>query len=187
MMYSLTDLLTKMGAPEVRERGHIAWHYFNKNQNDLAGSAQIRLEEGGTRLVAELTHIKENYEDDRGRTHAQYTESFYLRAERTTSRNQYKITRLSFDGEEYPQPTRAVIELGLSIFHARALDISILMVEQAFNKRDLLDPVSGIPSDFKLSEFKKNFAHLEKPAQKKPTAVIIPFRPRVSRLAANTM
>src|SRR5437868_2536247 len=135
-MYTLHDLLTKMGAPETKEKGHMGWHYFDRATQEITGFAEIRL--SGQALVAELKHLRHNYEDDMGQVHPIYTENFYLHAEKTGAR--FKVTKVAFDGEEYAHPSKAIIELGLSIFHARALDISILMVEQAFNKQDILRP-----------------------------------------------
>ncbi len=181
MIYSLTDLLMKMGAPEVREKSHIEWHYFNKAGTDIAGLARIELANNGEKLVATLKNTKENYQDDNGRIHDNYTETFLLEAQRTLTPGQYKLTKIAFDGDEYPHPTKAIIELGLSVFHARALDISILMVEQAFNKRDILDPITDPFTEFRNKVLPK----VEMP--QKQSAVIIPFRSRKSRMAANAL
>ncbi len=163
MDYALDDLLIKMGAPEAKEKGYIGWHYFDKNE--LAGSAEVRLV-GNRLLVAELKHLRRNYEDDAGRVHPVYTESFYLRAEKTGG--QFTVTKLALDGEEYSHPQIALIELGLSIFHARALAISILMVARTFNQQDILRPVVGENPQFKnIPVFKKE-----------SFGVVVPFRPR---------
>ena len=185
-MYALNDLLMKMGAPEVRERGRIEWHYFDKARNGLAGFAEIRLEAGGERLIAEMKHIKENYEDDQGKVHPIYTESFYLYAERTARAGHYRVNKISLDGADYSNPQKGIIELGLSVFHARALDISIRMVEQVFNKQDIVEPANAPAAD-PLPAFKASFAPapVQKPAPKKEEwGVVIPFRPR-SHLHSN--
>jgi hypothetical protein len=178
MIYQLDDLLLKMGAPEVREKNHIEWHYFDKARKDLAGFAEVRLEAGGQRLIAELKHTRENYEDDNGDVHATFTESFYLHAVRT-GKDRYTVVKVAFDGEEYKDPARNIVELGLGIFHARALDISILMVEQTFNKQDILEPAEAPELHFKKAIFSK----LEK-AQRESFGVVIPFRPRTAQLSA---
>lgn len=172
MMYRLEELLAKMGAPEVKERQHIEWHYFDKNKNDLAGYADIRLEAGGERLVAELKRTRENYEDDHGNMHAQFVETFHLIAERTARPGHYRIARIAFDGDVYEAPQKAIIELGLSVFHARALDISIRMVEQTFNKDDILTPAAEPTRQLKFSDF---FVKKEAPKMKAPSNVV-PFR-----------
>jgi len=179
MMYALNDLLMKMGAPEARERGRIEWHYFDKQKNGLAGYAEIRLEAGGERLIAEMKHIKENYEDDTGKLHPVYTESFYLYAERTARAGYYRVNKISLDGDDYANPQKGVIELGLSVFHARALEISIRMVEQVFNKQDI---VERAPDPAPI--FKATFTPPRPPEQKQEWGVVIPFRPR-SHLHAN--
>ena len=138
MLYTLNDLLAKMGAPEVKERGRMGWRYFDQETREIAGFAEIGLTDGGGRLIAKLEHTRRDHEDDAGETHSSYVERFYLHAERQGT--QYKVIRIAFDGEEYVRPQKAIIELGLSIFYARALDISILMMEQTFNKQDILDP-----------------------------------------------
>lgn len=140
MIYDLQSLLLKMGAPEVREKGDISWHYFDAAKNRIAGAAEIRLEAGGERLIAELKHIRENVEDDNGKTHPVYVDSFFMAAERTARPGHYRIIRMAFDGEVYDKPKQNIVELGLGIFHARALDISLRMVEQTFNKQDILEP-----------------------------------------------
>ncbi|MDE1152861.1 MAG: hypothetical protein PW788_10025 [Micavibrio sp.] len=172
MMYALNDLLQKMGAPEVRERGHIEWHYFDKTKNALEGFAEIRLEAGGERLVAEMKSIRENYIDDLGETHPVYTESFYLYAERTARAGYYRINKLSLDGDDYNSPQKGVVELGLSVFHARALDISIRMVEQVFNKQDILEPIID-----PTPKFRAMFSQ-QKEIRRESFGVVIPFRPR---------
>lgn len=155
MMYHLHDLLKKMGAPELKSRPRLEWYYFDKARNMLAGFAEIRLEAGGEFLVAELKRYREDHIDDDGRHHDVFEESFFLYAERTARPDHYRITRLSFDGEDYGHPTKPIIELGLGVFHARALDISIRMVEQTFNKDDMLVPVATpAPANAPVSEEK---------------------------------
>lgn len=172
MMYALNDLLMKMGAPETKDKGQMRWHYFDKTNSDIAGFAEVTLIDGGTRLVAELQHLRHDYEDEMGRVHASYSESFYMHAERTGS--QYKVTKIAFDGDEYAHPQKSVIELGLSLFHSRALDISILMVEQAFNKQDILRPVVDDGPQF------KNVPVFKTAHKKESWGVVVPFRPRAA-------
>lgn len=174
MIYTLQELLMKMGAPEVKEKRRIEWHYFDKKKNALAGSASIRLEAGGERLVAELKHIRENYEDDNGKTHPLYEESFFLHAERMSG-GQYRVIKIAFDESEYLQPQKSVIELGLSVFHSRALDISVRMVEQAFNREDILEPLVDVASQLKKvlvanATLKTSYAS--------SGGVVVPFRTR---------
>lgn len=162
MMYALEDLLKKMGAPEVGDKGYIHWRYFDGGE--LAGSAAVNL--SGGRLIAELKHMRRDYEDDAGRMHPVYAESIYLHAERSGDR--YRVTKLALDGEEYSYPQKALVELGLSIFYARCLDISIRMIEQSFNKEDILCPVVDENPQFKdIPVFKRASC-----------GVVVPFRPR---------
>ena len=139
MIYHLRELLKKMGAPDLGDKRRLEWYYFDKARNQLAGFAEIRLEAGGEFLVAELKRYQDNHIDDNGKKHERFEESFFLYAERTARPDHYRVTRLSFDGEDYGHPTKPIIELGLGVFHARALDISIRMVEQTFNKGDMLE------------------------------------------------
>jgi len=177
MIYFLNDLLQKMGAPEVREKGRIEWHYFDKTRNTLGGFAEIRMEAGGERLIAEMKTVRENHTDEDGKLHPVYTESFYLYAERTARAGHYRINKLILDGDEYSNPQRGVIELGLSVFHARALDISIRMVEQIFNKQDITEPAAdplALPESL-VPRFKLRELPDVKPER---MGVVIPFRPR---------
>ena len=178
MLYSLHDLLIKMGAPEVREKGRMEWHYFDKKKNALAGFAEIRLEAGGERLTAEMRHLRHNYSDDTGKLHPEYTETFYMYAERTARPGHYRITKISLDGDDYANPAKGIVELGLSVFHARALDISIRMMEQVFNKQDILDTAMPAPSDRPLPRFQAVLK--EDIAPKERFGVVIPFRPRAA-------
>lgn len=146
MIYNLTDLLARLGAPEVQEKGRMEWHSFDHARNCIAGFAEIRLEAGGEFLVAEMKRLRENYEDDDGQMHDLYEESFFMYAERAARPNHYRVTQIAFDGENYGHPTKPIIELGLGIFHARALDISIRMVEQSFNKMDMLYKETDVPA-----------------------------------------
>ena len=141
MLYTLNELLIKMGAPETKEKGSLRWHYFDSAQADIGGFAEVRLVDGGGALVAELKHLRHDREDDFGNVHPFFAESFYMHAKKVGAH--YKVTKVAFDGEDYTDPQRSIIELGLSIFHARALDISILMVEQAFNRQDIVQPVTN--------------------------------------------
>jgi len=184
MMYALKEILCKLGAPEVQERGRIEWHYFNKEKSGIAGYAEIRLQAGGEELVAEMRHIRENFEDDEGKLHPVYTESFYLFAERTARAGYYRVTKLSLDGEDYSSPQKGVVELGLSVFHARALDISIRMVEQAFNKQDIVEPKE--PPRDPAARLKAVLATRRAVAvEKEEWGVVVPFRSR-SGLHANS-
>lgn len=142
MIYHLRELLKKMGAPDLGDKRRLEWYYFDKARNQLAGFAEIRLEAGGEFLVAELKRYQDNHIDDNGKKHDRFEESFFLYAERTARADHYRVTRMSFDGEDYGHPTKPIIELGLGVFHARALDISIRMVEQTFNKDDMLEPAA---------------------------------------------
>lgn len=140
MIYTLNDLLVKMGAPDVVEKNTIEWHYCDRESGNVAGFAHIRLEAGGERLIAELKQLHENFEDDDGKVHAHFEESFYFYAERAARPDHYRVTRIAFDGDDYSNPSKAITELALSVFHSRALDISIRMVEQIFNKQDIVEP-----------------------------------------------
>lgn len=173
MIYTLNELLTKMGAPETKEKGRLGWHYFDKVEQEVAGFAEIRLINGGQALVAELQRQRHNYEDDAGTVHPTYSESFYLHAEKTGGG--YKVTKIAFDGEEYSAPQKPIVELGLSIFHARALEISILMVEQTFNKQDILTPVVD-----EQPQFRGVPVHVKNVLKKETWGTVIPFRPRSS-------
>ncbi len=184
MLYSLHDLLAKMGAPEVKERNRMEWHYFDKKKNALAGFAEIRLEAGGERLVAEMSHLRENYADDEGKVHAEYIESFHLVAERTARPGHYRIVKISLDGDDYPTPSKSIVELGLSVFHARALDISIRMMEQVFNKQDILEPVS-VTTASRQQVLPRFRAAVKEEPPKERFGVVIPFRPRAQVQRAN--
>ena len=178
MLYSLHDLLLKMGAPEVREKGRMEWHYFDKDKNALAGFAEIRLDSGGERLTAEMRHLRYNYSDDQGKLHPEYTETFFMHAERTARPGHFRITKISLDGDDYTNPAKGIVELGLSVFHARALDISIRMMEQVFNKQDILDTTLPVQADRPLPRFQAVLK--EDIAPKERFGVVIPFRPRAA-------
>lgn len=177
MIYHLNELLTKMGAPEAREKPRLEWYYFSDAKDgagsEIAGYADIRFDMGGERLVAELKAPRSEDEIDASPDAATH-DRFHMVAERTARPFYFRITEMSFDGEAYTRPSKAIIELGLSLFHAKALDISIRMVEQSFNKEDMLeikdeDPRKGL----------RNIPvrrRIEKPAE--TFGVVIPFRPR---------
>jgi hypothetical protein len=184
MMYTLEELLTKMGAPEAKEKGQMRWHYFDrasgesKNGSEAAqemgGYAEVRLLDGGEALVAEMKQMRNVAVDDGAQgSEKLYSESLYLYARR--SGNRYTVTKIAFDGEEYPNPRKSIIELGLSIFHARALDISILMVEQAFNRQDIVIPATE-PAP--LAKFASMVMPPQKEVKKEAWGVVVPFRPR---------
>ena len=165
-----------MGAPETKEKGQMRWHYFDKANDEVGGFAEVRLLDGGASLVAEMKQLRRGVVDDEtGDTQHTYAESLYLYARRAGMR--YEVTKVAFDGEEYPHPQKSVIELGLSIFHARALDISILMIEQAFNRQDILHPVVDARSQLKNIPI-----NIKSPLKNEAWGVVVPFRPRVAAL-----
>jgi len=174
MIYHLHELLTKMGAPEVREKTRLQWHYCDAESGAVEGFADIRLEAGGERLVAELQALRSDTEQEQSPDTAA-EDRFYLLAERTARPNYFRVLHISFDGETYTRPSRGVVELGLSLFHARALDISIRMVEQSFNKQDMLEDRSDMPSQSRLM-IPVRLRESVKPAES--FGVVIPFRPR---------
>lgn len=198
MIYHLRDLLQKMGAPELRDRKRLEWYYFDRATSQIAGFAEIRLEAGGEFLVAEL----KRYQDGQD-----MQESFFMYAERTARPEHYRVTRMTFDGQDYGHPTKPIIEMGLGVFHSRALDISIRMIEQTFNKGDMLEPVEapapaqkpapvaatpapvapGI-SGVKKARDRKRVRTIEQQPMQAPEktalqeayGVVVPFRPRVA-------
>lgn len=183
MLYTLEDLLTRMGAPEVREKGRIQWYYCDKATHEIAGFADIALDAGGDRLIAELKNFCPEYNDAHGCRHPAYVETFYLHAVRAGAC--YKVTRLAFDGEDYAHPSRAVIDLGLSIFHARVLNINILMIDQALNKDDILSIAPPANAGAEGGGF-RDIPFPPKPALQPPSwGVVIPFPVRRSSARAS--
>lgn len=178
MIYHLHELLTKMGAPEVREKNRLQWHYCDSETGAIAGFADIRLEAGGERLIAELQALRSEDEMTQSPDHAD-EDRFYLMAERTARPNYFRVLHISFDGETYTRPSRGVVELGLSLFHAKALDISIRMVEQTFNKQDMLDAREEDTSRSRLIIPPRPREASPPPAD---FGVVIQFRPRSAEL-----
>jgi hypothetical protein len=176
MVYALKELLVKMGIPEtdLMERRHVEWHYFDTARIDLAGFAEVRMEEAGSRLVAELRHTKQDYEDDHGTMHDHFEQTFHMVAERV-GEGVYEVKSMGFDGENHAAPARAICEMGLGLFHARMLDISIRMVERAFNKDDILDTL--LPEAPVLRPLQKAIFAVEAP-RKETFGKVIPFRQR---------
>ncbi len=178
MIYHLHELLTKMGAPEAREKERLEWYYFDPETQEMAGYADIRIDMGGERLVAELKAPRTCAEALNSPDLAA-EDRFYMVAERTARPHYFRISEISFDGETYTRPSKAVIELGLSLFHARALDISIRMIEQSFNKEDMLEHKETTASGFRNVPIRRR----ADTTAKKPVetfGVVIPFRPRGS-------
>jgi len=174
MIYHLNELLTKMGAPEAREKPRLEWYYFDETGSEIAGYADIRFDLGGERLVAELKAPRTAEEIDTAPDAATH-DRFHMVAERTARPFYFRITEITFDGETYTRPSKAIIELGLSLFHARALDISIRMVEQSFNKEDMLEMKDEDPRKG-LRNIPVRRRAAETPAE--TFGVVIPFRPR---------
>ena len=180
MTYKLKELLLKIGSPELEEKRELSWHYFDKEKKDIEAFADLRLLDGGNALVAEQQRFRQDYEDDDGQIHETYVEAFYLHAKKIGEN--YKVTKLAMDGEEYTNPERQLTELALSMFHSRALDTSIAMLEQSLNKEELC-------SSFKAASVQDYKAHISekfnasKLIEKKQTwGVVVPF-PKVSRAA----
>jgi hypothetical protein len=183
MIYDLDTLLLKLGAPDVREKKALSWYYFDEAKKDLAGAAEIRLEAGGERLIAELKHIRANFEDDAGDIHSKHTDTVYFAAERTARPGHYRVTKLVFDGEDYENPRQSVIELALSIFHAKALEISMRMLDHAKMKQEILSTPGTEIATPQLRKFLTPPQEAQIP-QQAAMGVVIPFRPREKPLRA---
>lgn len=174
MNYELTALLNKMGVPDLMERKSIRWSYADDLDPSVHGFAEVRLESSDRFLTAELRHHRKNFEDDLGIIHPFHAESFYLQARRVDDSSQFRISLLSFDGRTYDLRQSAMIELGLSLFHGRAVDISTRMVEQKFalvtEEMKKLD--TAREPKFAMAKKKK-----QAPAEN-PASNVITFRPR---------
>ncbi len=128
MFYELKDLLDKMGAPEAAEKGSVKWYCFDEESGEVAGFAEVKLIEDGKRLIAEQKHIRRNYTDDDGNFYEAFIEEFYLHAKR--DREGFIVTKIAFDKGNIQNPPSDAVELGLGMFRASAVNISILMEQQ---------------------------------------------------------
>lgn len=174
MDYDLKELLHKMGVPDVAETGSVKWHYMDTRDQDVGGFADVRLDNSGRGLTVELRHWKKDFENDEGEIQSRHTESFLLTARRLGDSDLFRITGISFDGTEYNADDAAMIELGCGIFHARAVEINTLMVEQRF--KALEKEMDALPSS--TEDLKKRFqATLEEKAQEM-WGIVVPFQPR---------
>ncbi len=165
MDYELSALLNKMGVPDLEERKSMRWTYADDMDPSIHGFAEARLESNGRFLTAELRHHRKDYEDDLGIIHPFHAESFYLQARRIEDSNTFRISLLSFDGRTYDLRQSAMIELGLSLFHGRAVEISTRMVEQKFDlvRDEMKKPAKPVKFTVKASG---------------PAGNVVPFRPR---------
>jgi hypothetical protein len=183
MIYHIHELLLKLGAPETRERHSMEWFYFNPKTQDVAGKAHIRFEAEGERLVAEIQAFGRDGNPLQDDTY------FCIAAERTARPEHYRVVKVVFDGAAYDRPSKAVIELAASVFHARALDISIRMVEQSFNKQDVLeakDAAPEAPKKRKTAPLFQTMTQAPEPAAPRTETfgIVVPFRPRHAQAAS---
>lgn len=174
MHYELAALLNKMGVPDLMERKSIRWSYADELDPSIHGFAEARLESGDRFLTAELRHHRKNFEDDLGIIHPFHAESFYLQARRDDDTDTFRISLLSFDGRTYDLRQSAMIELGLSLFHSRAVEISTRMVEQKF---------SLVTEEMKKPQRPVKFA-MAKTQKDVLAGNIIPFRPRSGKFSS---
>ena len=147
---------------------------MDTRDHDIGGFADVRLEQNGRSLTVELRHWKKNFEDDNGDIKAHHTESFLLTARRIGNSDLFRITELSFDGTQYDPNDVGMIELGCSIFHARAVEINTLMVEQKFKalEKEMAENTEA------TEHLKKRFqSSLEEKAQE-IWGIVVPFQPR---------
>jgi hypothetical protein len=174
MDYDLKELLHKMGVPELTEKNAVKWHYMDTTDQDIGGFADVRLDVYSRFLTVELRHWKKDFKNDDGHIEARHTESFLLKARRLGSSDLFRITELIFDGTEHDPKSSAMVELGCSIFHARAVEINTLMVEQRFKalEKEMNTPICA------TDRLKKRFqSSLEEKAQQ-VWGIVVPFQPR---------
>lgn len=175
MVYRLQELLTRLGAPDTLEKDHVEWHYFDAQGFDLAGCAEVRMEASGGRLVAEIRHSHQEREDDQGLFDAQFTQAFYMSAV-LIGRDMYTITKIRLNGREYLHPSRAVVDKGFDIFHARASTFNATQVDQSSKTDDKSVPSSAFDPLCRRAMFSRMMPAA--PLCHETFGVVIPFRPR---------
>jgi len=175
MDYDLKQLLYKLGAPEALDKDQVRWHYIDASDLEVGGYADIRIEANGRLLTVQLKHTKKNCEDDCGTFHTKREESFFLQARRLGDSQLFRVTDISFDGNDYSSDNTAMIELGCSIFHARAVEINSLMVEQKFNLATDKDF-----SNSSAERLRDKLKMMREMSQPKPEmwGIVVPFHPR---------
>lgn len=131
MRYTLSTLLKKMGIFEDLAPGMLLpFEYEEDSRYAVGGFAEIRLSEDGRVLTAELQHWKEPELDDydpgfEDELLGRLTETFFMRAIKIGETGHFAVMTLSVDGEDYFDPNNeGLIELGLSIFHARIVELT---------------------------------------------------------------
>lgn len=178
MDYDLIHLLKKLGVPEVAEDGAVRWHYMEASDPEIGGFADARLEARGRILTVELRHMRKFYEDDNGLIHASYTEEFLLKARRLGTSNMYRVMLVAFDGNDYDPADTAMIELGCSIFHSRALEISTIMTERAFGAVSEEYEAGGEDDPAEILRKRFEASHSSTKNTDESWGVVVPFRPR---------
>lgn len=138
MRYTLSTLLKKMGLFEELSPGSLLpFEYEAEGKYAVGGFAEIRLSEDGRVLTAELQHWKEMTDQDIDESDldddmlGRLTETFFMRAIQMAETGTYAVMALSIDGEDYFDPNNeGLIELGLSIFHSRIVELTTKIADQ---------------------------------------------------------
>lgn len=145
MHMKLEDLLLKLGVPEVEDTGRQRFHYTDKDDAEVGGFADVRMEGQGQYLTADLKHWRKGVMEDEGHVVPSLIQSVHVRATRLGQSDLFDVTEVGFDGTTYRPCPRPMIELACAIFHARALDISMRQANHMFNH----DPLKDVADEIK--------------------------------------
>lgn len=173
MDYNISTLLTKMGIPELATKKEIKWQYMDMRNEDNGGFAHAEFDAEERFLTISLRHVRTSVSDEIGTIHDRKEETFSLKARRIGDSDTFRITEISFDGEDYAPEDTGMIELGCSIFYARAVEINSIMIDQKFNaalQEQCQDRAEKLRSKF------ENFQEQNKPAD--IYGIVVPFKPR---------
>lgn len=169
MEYSLYDLMTRLGVgQEVTFNRPARWSYTDPEQKGVGGFAEVRFDVSETVLTIELRHWKGAHKTDIGLMNDRRVETIFVEAMRSGDSDNFSVSVMILDGDVYEVFDESLLDLVLSIFRSRAIEINMKMVEQKFK--------------CKATSISEILDHLPAPQgqdnRPRPTAEIIPFRPR---------
>lgn len=143
-VYSKEELLMKMGTVGVSKFKDFRIEHCERGADDVTSFASVKFEQGDrflraessvTRKVEDTKTVKDFREEagmfyDASDDNENPTQHFELVAEKEWITGDYRIKQVLVDGEVYPVEDEGLVELSLSIFYARLVEIEIMNEEK---------------------------------------------------------
>lgn len=169
MEYPLHEIMSRLGVgQEVSFERPARWSYADCENKGVGGFAEVRFDTSQSVLTIELRHWKAAHKTEIGLMNERRVETIFVEALRIEGSDDFSISVMILDGEVYEVFDDSLLDLVLSIFRSRAIEINMKMIEQRFKCR--ATSIGEILDHLPQTKNQDN--------RPRATAEVIPFRPR---------